>query len=100
MEMSEFRCPKCGKSLKNKYDLESHIADCKGETFTLDMIEKIAKGESLEPELGFHCQICGENQKIESIEHLKLYQPAGMCDNCKRDLKDIILAKRKDERKR
>ena len=97
-----FKCKKCGKHLSNKHEHTAHERDCKGFSFTLDMIETIAeKGfEGLAPEFGFICQICGDTQKIESVEHLKLYNPPGMCDNCKSDLKDIILEKRKDERKR
>ena len=97
--MSDFNCSKCGRKLNNKFDKESHEKECHGMSINLETIQLIAeKGiEGLVPpvKMGFTCQICGDMQVIETVEHYRLYKPEGMCDNCKRDLKEIILTKRK-----
>ena len=92
-----FACTKCGKKLNNKFDKESHEKDCHGMSINLETIQLIAREgiEGLNAKIGFTCQICGDTQVIESVEHYRLYIPEGVCDACKKDLKEIILTKRK-----
>jgi transposase-like protein len=94
-----FKCSKCGKKLNNKFDKESHEKECHGMSINLETIQLIAeKGiEGLTPPvtMGFKCDICGDFQPIDEIEMIRTKYMSLICDNCKKDLKEIILTKRK-----
>lgn len=90
-----FKCTKCGKQLYNKHEQSQHEKECRGVTFNLDVLERLAKGESLEPRIGFDCVICGEVQIIPGPHNWGKEIVFPVCDNCKSDLKEIILLKRK-----
>jgi len=94
----KYKCRKCGAGFTTEHEQEIHEKHCKGISFTMDMIEKLANGEQLGT-LGFTCEFCGGVQQLDSVQLGKeLIFP--VCNNCKKDLKELILAKRKDERKR
>jgi len=98
--MSDFKCKKCGKDLPNKHEWEMHELNCKGVSFDMGMLEKIAAGgiESLS-DVAFECTICGEGQVLPKTYQPGVTQVFPVCDNCKSDLKDIILTKRKKDEK-
>ncbi len=53
-------------------------------------------GNSTIVEMGFTCQICGNTQSLEYGYPPSIFP---VCDGCKKDLKEIILEKRKTDLK-
>ena len=97
--MSElFKCRKCGKNLSNKFDKDNHEKDCQGASITFEAIQHIAeKGIEglMKAEICFECVICGDSQSIPELHSWGKEIIFPVCDNCKSDLKEIILEKRK-----
>ena len=92
--MTDFKCPKCGQQLHSRTDLEIHEKHCEGATISMATIQNIASGNSVE--VCFDCVICGGSQPILGIHNWGREVIFPVCDNCKSDLKDIILTKRKN----
>lgn len=103
------KVPRAGRPRTQPVPLPSvHTKEPKGmemeefkppETISLDLIKRIAAGEfpkSSEAESwGFTCEICEDVQTFNgSVSHI-----FPICDNCKSDLKEIILIKRKNNGK-
>jgi len=94
-----FVCGKCGKSFTSATLLKSHEKMCyKSSGISLSTIESIASGDAVT--VTFICELCGDSQSIPEEHNWGKEIVFPICDNCKSDLKDIILEKRKDERKR
>ena len=98
-----FKCVKCGKQLYNKHEQDAHEKDCKGASISMDIITMLATGGldalHIANKVGFTCAICGDIQTIDSIDEWRLQPLRDVCDNCKSDLKEILLTKRKKDGK-
>ena len=122
------KCPDCGKELQ-AHEMATHHLDCRmkpkrkpgrpksspvelkaevpieHESIPLDVIKQIASGTykpevvTVEAEVCFDCTICGEAQPINGAHNWGKEIVFPVCDNCKSDLKEIILNKRKKDEK-
>ena len=94
-----FKCKKCGKQLGNKHEYENHEKVCKGAVVSMETIQLIAEkgieGLVSPAEICFKCVICGGSQIISEAHNWGKEIVFPICDNCKSDLKEIILTKRK-----
>ena len=103
-------CPKRPKHTPNKPGRKPKpkIVEIKEEedmqapdVISMDLIKKIASGnfkpEVVAAEIGFECVLCEGTQIVPDGFNLGAHQVFPVCDNCKSDLKEIILTKRKKD---
>lgn len=86
-------CVKCGKAFPSLSDMEFHVLTCNGASISMDVINTIAEGGSVDA-IGFTCELCGKIQNINELHNWGKEIIFPICDNCKNDLKEIILTKR------